>query len=174
MLSTSQARRTNSKEFIKWAWGVQAGRIPRLDYVVKPGNEAFLNYHDERHQLLMPQNYTLPPQPTNHLTAQPPPGITPTVFNLLEASISRQANAIEKMNSPRKLPRVPERERNKEEGPLHQVPPIHQTTYPIRICLRRQQRANQNGGHLQVFYERHNPMCPQARTEHAVQDNGSG
>ena len=87
------------KDFVKWAWGVQAGRIPRLNYIVEPGNKALLNCRLERHQLLMSQNYTLLPQPTNHLAAQPPPGIAPTVFNLLEASILRQANAMEKMNS---------------------------------------------------------------------------
>jgi hypothetical protein len=51
------------KEFFKWAQGVQAGRIPRLNYSVEPENEALLFYHQERHQnliALIPQLLLLP------------------------------------------------------------------------------------------------------------------
>ncbi len=83
------------KEFVKWAWGVQARRFPMLNYSVEPENEALLFYHRERHQKLIA---LITPAPFA-ATVQPPTGTAPKVFNLLEASISQQANAMEKINT---------------------------------------------------------------------------
>jgi hypothetical protein len=77
------------EDFVKWAWGVQARKIPRLNYLVEPGNKALLFYYQERHQTLIASTPPAQFGATNFATAvHPPTGTTPNVFNLLEVLIS--------------------------------------------------------------------------------------
>jgi hypothetical protein len=92
-------------------WAIQANCIPKTNYVVEPENEELSNYailchhqHINPNPFMMP--FALPPLPAFTLAPPAPgsPGATaaggqPNVLNLLEASIARQAGAMEQMNT---------------------------------------------------------------------------
>jgi hypothetical protein len=96
------------KNFAKWAWAAQAGRITRMTYTVEPGNNDLLDYHLQCHNFNIIPNFLQPPPPVG---VAPPPAVAPIVmadptiavlsgvFNLLEVSIARQATMMEAMNT---------------------------------------------------------------------------
>jgi hypothetical protein len=96
------------KNFAKWAWAAQAVRISRMTYTVEPGNNDLLDYHLQCHNFNIIPNFLQPPPPVG---VAPPPAVAPIVMadptiavppgvlNLLEVSITRQATAMEAMNT---------------------------------------------------------------------------
>jgi hypothetical protein len=83
------------KEFALWAWCTLTGRIPaQLIYSVEPNNEALRIYSKQRHYSM---RTTIPPRVT--FQAPPPQGNPPDIFNLLNAYITCQANAMELLHT---------------------------------------------------------------------------
>ncbi len=96
------------KNFAKWAWAAQAGRITRTTYTVEPGNNDLLDYHLQCHNFNIIPNFLQPPPPVGVapppavapiIIANPTIAIPPGVLNLLEVSIARQATMMEAMNT---------------------------------------------------------------------------
>jgi hypothetical protein len=95
--------------FALWAWAVSAGKITRLIYSVDPNDEALLYYSEQRHQENIEAHgvrFAIPP--ANAAAAIPPVLIQPghpsnvpmlDMYNLLNATMSRQAEALELIHS---------------------------------------------------------------------------
>jgi hypothetical protein len=103
------------KSFTQWAWGAVKCRIPRLMYTVEPNNKGLRFYGKQRHhstiQGIQGANAAANVAPAAVASAAyapqvalspPPPGAPPDVFNLLNASISRQADAMDQLNTAHK------------------------------------------------------------------------
>ena len=93
------------EDFVLWAWGAMAGKIPRLVYSVDPNDENLRIYCENRHTTTFQRNLDqgvrfafpgdradLPPAIAPGIA---PGGIPPDVFNFLGTSIARQAEALE-------------------------------------------------------------------------------
>ena len=94
------------EEFALWAWAVSAGKITRLIYSVDPNDEALLYYSEQRHRENIEAHgvrFAIPPAnaagaaiPPVHIQPGPPPNVPmPDMYNLLNATMSRQAEALE-------------------------------------------------------------------------------
>jgi hypothetical protein len=82
------------KEFALWAQCALAGKIAQLIYSGKPNNKALRIYSKQRHYST---KTAIPPLVT--FQAPPPQGGPLDIFNLLNASISRQADAMELLHT---------------------------------------------------------------------------
>lgn len=95
--------------FALWAWAVSAGKITRLIYAVDPNDEALLYYSEQRHRENIEAHgvrFAIPPAniaaaiPPVHIQPGPPPNVPmPDMYNLLNATMSRQAEALELIHS---------------------------------------------------------------------------
>jgi hypothetical protein len=100
------------ESFTQWAWGAVAGRIPRFIYTVEPNNKRLRLYGKQCHystiQSIQGVNAAVYVAPAAAASAayapqvapgSPPPRAPPDVFNLLNAFISRQADAMDQLNT---------------------------------------------------------------------------
>jgi hypothetical protein len=95
--------------FALWAWAVSAGKITRLIYSVDPNDEAQLYYSEQRHRENIEAHgvrFAIPPAnaaaaiPPVHIQPGPPPNVPMLdMYNLLNAMMSRQAEALELIHS---------------------------------------------------------------------------
>jgi hypothetical protein len=103
------------ESFMQWAWGAVAGRIPRLMYTVEPNNRGLRFYGKQCHYSTIqgiqganaaanvaPAAAASAAYPPQVAPGPPPPGAPPDVFNLLNASISRQADVMDQPNTAHK------------------------------------------------------------------------
>jgi hypothetical protein len=112
------------ESFAQWAWGAVAGRIPRLMYIVEPNNKGLRLYGEQHHystiQSIQGANAAANVAPAAAASAvyapqvapgPPPPRAPPDVFNLLNASISHQADAMDQLNTAHKYNLVFQKEK---------------------------------------------------------------